>query len=126
MGDLNPAAGVTRQRTPGGRSASNWYTHSRAPRQRPWPRTAAALSQSTRSGSGAPASPKRTASSLNLATTWLTRDTSPCGLSALMVRAWALVATARLPRAIKARRRAADGGHEAVMAAGQGGGARKA
>lgn len=79
LGDLKPLFTCTVQFTPGGRSFSNSKAHSRSLVQRPLPRVAWASLQLSDTGAGALASPKLTALSLNLTTTWRTRATSPWG-----------------------------------------------
>ena len=88
-GTVKPGTRLTVQRTPGGRSFSKSKTHCFSFTQRPLPLAACASLQLTDSGAAAPASPKRTAASSNLATTCRTRATSPCGTRLLTCTACA-------------------------------------
>jgi hypothetical protein len=83
------------QRTPGGRSRSKSYTHSRSLVQRPVPLLTCASLQRSSSGAGALGSPKVMTALSNLATTWRTRATSPCGENWVICKAWALPAASR-------------------------------
>ena len=107
-----------RQRTPGGRSAAKSYTHSRALVQRPSPREAAASSHDTVSGAGARGSPKWMALALKRALICRTCATSPCGPSAVMVRAWALAAAAPASQTRERRTRRRRRGAETVKGMG--------
>src|SRR5688572_29063396 len=94
LGDWKVDTTCSEQRTPGGRSFSKSNTHWRSLSQRPVPLVACASLQDRLSGAGAFGSPKLTALSSNLATTWRTREISPCGETLVICSAWACRAPA--------------------------------
>src|SRR4051812_30511019 len=83
--DLTPGFGATWQRVPGGRSLAKSNTQVLSSTQRAVPAWAASGVQLTASGAGRRGSPNFTMDSLNVARTWRTSATSPCGDAALSV-----------------------------------------